>query len=92
MNRIARTYGPRGLYVLGVNVGTRDTLENARRYVKEFDVPYPSVFDADGEIGRAYWLVGHPYLVLIDRKGIVRHRMFYLKEEQMEGYFEELNR
>ncbi len=69
---IYRTYHPRGLEVLGVNLTSQDDLAEVRRFVAAFDLPFPILLDHNGRAERSYALVGVPTTVFIDREGIIQ--------------------
>lgn len=52
---------------LGVDI--LDSREAAREFILEFDWPYPSVFDPNGEIRDRLGYVGQPVTVVYDREG-----------------------
>lgn len=52
---------------LGVDI--LDTRPAARQFILEFDWPYPSVFDPEGEIRDGLGYVGQPVTVLYDASG-----------------------
>lgn len=63
--RIAKAGGT----VLGVTVD--DSSPDSQAFVEEFDLPFPSLRDVDGELGEAYGRTGVPETFLIDRRGRV---------------------
>lgn len=52
-----------------VGVDILDSREPARDFILDFDWPYPSVFDPDGEIRDGLGYVGQPVTVIYDRRG-----------------------
>jgi cytochrome c biogenesis protein CcmG, thiol:disulfide interchange protein DsbE len=52
---------------LGVDI--LDNREDARRFILEFDWPYPSVFDPDGAIRDGLGYLGQPVTIVYDRHG-----------------------
>lgn len=60
-----------GLVVVGVN--QQETAETARAFTEQFDVTYPIVLDADGQVSGAYRVsTGLPVSFLIDPEGVIR--------------------
>ncbi len=55
--RAARTYGRR-VQFLGIDI--LDTIDAATAFQQEFHIPYPSVFDPNGDIRDALGLLGQP--------------------------------
>ena len=59
------------LVVVGVN--QQETAEEARAFTDQFDVTYPIVLDADGQVSGAYRVsTGLPVSFLIDPEGVIR--------------------
>jgi thiol-disulfide isomerase/thioredoxin len=52
-----------------VGVDILDDREAARQFILEYDWPYPSVFDPDGEIRDRLGYIGQPVTVVYDRDG-----------------------
>jgi cytochrome c biogenesis protein CcmG, thiol:disulfide interchange protein DsbE len=44
----------RGKQVAFLGVDSRDVRDDAERFLRRYPVPYPSFFDADGEVARAF--------------------------------------
>ncbi len=55
--------------VLGVTVD--DSSPDSQAFVEEFDLPFPSLRDVDGELGEDYGRTGVPETFVIDRQGRV---------------------
>ncbi len=64
-----RTYKDRGVVFIGVDYV--DTDANARAYLKEFGITYPSGPDLGTTISQAYRIKGVPETYLISKEGIV---------------------
>lgn len=54
-----------------VGVDILDDRGSAREFILEFDWPYPSLFDPDGEIRDGLGYVGQPITIVYDRDGRV---------------------
>jgi thiol-disulfide isomerase/thioredoxin len=52
---------------LGVDI--LDVREDAREFIREFDWPYPHVFDPNGEIRDGLGYLGQPVTIVYDREG-----------------------
>lgn len=63
-----KTYGPRGVRFLGVNV-RRDQRAAAKAFLEEFAVTYPSLYDPDSTVAHAFGLRFMPGTYVIDRQG-----------------------
>lgn len=67
LERIWQKYKGQGVQFLGINF--RDTEANARAYMDEFKVTYPSIFNPPGDIAHQYTVAAVPTTVLIDKEG-----------------------
>ncbi len=63
-------YGPKGLRIVGVSSEDRPDIQ---QFIDAHPLAYAIARDAEAKIGRDYFLLGVPMLVVIDRTGIVRH-------------------
>jgi cytochrome c biogenesis protein CcmG/thiol:disulfide interchange protein DsbE len=60
--------------VYGLNY--KDTRQDARRWLASFGDPYvASAFDEDGRVGIEWGVYGVPETFVIDRKGVIRHKL-----------------
>ena len=75
--RLANETKDRGVRFLGVD--TRDNLSSAQAFVKKYKVPYPSLFDDDGQTLLMFRGVIPtaviPSTVVVDRQGLVAARI-----------------
>lgn len=60
-------YNQKGLIMLNIDI--MESEEKAAAFSRKYDVPYPTLLDKDGTIGKNYGVVGVPVKVLIDREG-----------------------
>jgi cytochrome c biogenesis protein CcmG/thiol:disulfide interchange protein DsbE len=59
--------------IVGLNY--KDTIPEARRWLKQFGDPYVvSAVDADGRVGIDYGVYGVPETFVVDQDGIIRHK------------------
>ena len=70
LERVARTYGDRGVRFVGVF--ERDDAAKGRAWVKEFGVTYPSIADPSGSFADDFALFGLPDTFVIDPNGTIR--------------------
>ena len=70
--RIANEYGPKGLYVLGVDVS--DKPENHARAVQELGIKYPQLIDSENRCCDLYGINGIPHILLIAPDGTILAR------------------
>ena len=88
LTRLAEEYEGQVAFI-GVNFD--DGHAAALEYLREFDVPYPSVFDPDGKITAEFLVPYLPATVLAGRDGELRYRLAGAQtEETIRGYLEEL--
>ncbi len=71
---IYRDYRAQGLEILGINLTSQDDLDEVRKFLEEFDLPFPILLDPDGRAERDYRILGVPTTVFITHEGIV-HRV-----------------
>src|SRR4051812_29978393 len=67
LERTQRSLQRRGATVLGVNI--QDATEDALRYVRRFDLTYPSVRDVDRKFARRFGTNQYPETFVVDRDG-----------------------
>lgn len=75
--QVANGWRSRGVRFLGVDV--RDERSAAKAFVRQYDVPYPSLFDGDGTVTLAFRNVppsAVPATFVFDRKGRIAARAF----------------
>jgi len=65
------TYAPAGLVVVGVSLD--ETTDKARDFLRKSGVGVRNVVDASRQLGSAYDVDSVPFVVLIDRDGVVRY-------------------
>lgn len=89
LDRVARRFAGRGVVVVGVST-SGDDWRRAVEFAKSMNLSYPSVFDGDDAVGRAYHVRQLPTLVVVDRDGriaAVRDRL--VKEDDLEQLIED---
>ena len=69
-----------------VGVLYQDAPDNARKFVDEFGVPYPTLLDPDGRTAIDYGLTGIPETFFVDRAGVIRaHQVGALTQADLES-------
>lgn len=68
-----KKYRERGVRFVGINV--RDASANAKAFVNEYDVTYPSVVDDDQRIAHRFRVLYPPSTFILDRRGRVAVRI-----------------
>lgn len=83
MVKLAKELGPKGVVFFGITTKQKEdpNWEKTRAVLKEHNVPYPTLVDADGTVSKAYGVRGIPHTVIIDRDGIVRGEMIGARGE-----------
>ena len=70
------------MLIVGVNI--QDTEEDARVYLKGFDITYPNGLDRHGKVTVDYGIIGLPVTFFVNRDGIVERRWVgAINESQM---------
>jgi thiol-disulfide isomerase/thioredoxin len=67
---LARSLAPRGVRFLGINY--LDDPDAARAWVREFDVPYPSLHDRSGRTAADLGYPALPDTYVVDAAGTIR--------------------
>jgi DsbE subfamily thiol:disulfide oxidoreductase len=74
---------------LGINY--RDDLDAAKDWVREFDVPYPSLYDRSGKTAADLGYPALPDTYVVDREGTIRWVVFGATDEaQLTGLIEDV--
>ena len=73
LEQLSKTYAPRGVKFLGVNI--RDTRANALAHANEFGVTYPLFFNPDSTVAYRFRVVFIPETYVLDRGGQVAARV-----------------
>lgn len=59
---------PEGLVVLGI---TQESPAQVAPFVREHEMNYPVLYDADGTVAESYGIQGYPTVVIVDREGSI---------------------
>jgi peroxiredoxin len=68
--QVHETYSLRGLVVVYINI--MEPAKKVARFAQTNSITYRVLLDENGEVSRAYNVVGVPMIVLLDREGIVK--------------------
>lgn len=83
LNRGWQRHGPEGVLYLGLNM--QDLESDARRFIQEFEIGFPSVRERGDEIARSYGATGIPETYFIDRQGgVVAHVIGVITDQQLD--------
>ncbi len=75
-------FGRSGVLFLGLNM--QDLTGDARDFLDEFDITYPTIRDPSNEVARSYGAAGIPETYFISARGrVVSHVIGVLSEEQL---------
>lgn len=74
LNRLNKTYAPKGVQFFGVYSNHDDDESAIRQHLREYRYPFRAVHDPDGLIAMQLGATMTPQVVLIDTEGIVRYR------------------
>ena len=81
LEEVWRESGPNGVLVLGLNM--QDIRDDARSFLDEFAVTYPSVRDPGNDAARAYGTTGLPETYFVSPAGeVVAHAVGVISAEQ----------
>ena len=72
LERSWRAYRDRGVLVVGVDI--QDTVEAARKFMRDFGLSFPNAPDPTGKVSVDYGTYGVPETFFIDRRGRIRAR------------------
>jgi cytochrome c biogenesis protein CcmG/thiol:disulfide interchange protein DsbE len=67
-----RAYRDRETVVVGIDI--QDTVEAARKFIRDFGLSFPNARDATGRVSVDYGVYGVPETFFIDRRGRIRHK------------------
>lgn len=85
INRLAAEFEPKGVTVVGINIGESDA--RIAEGIKEFGIKYAVAKDKDTSVSKSYKVIGTPTVVFLNRKGEVQ----YFGNELPKDYAEKLN-
>jgi peroxiredoxin len=54
INELMKKYQQQGMEFIGINVGMNDTEKKARKYMKDYKITFPVVFDKTGALSEKY--------------------------------------
>ncbi|HEY0492375.1 MAG TPA: TlpA disulfide reductase family protein [Candidatus Dormibacteraeota bacterium] len=70
LNKLAAEYATKGVQFYGVDMLDHDRAQ-ARAFVQEFKVAYPSLYDDSGSVAASYEVDAPPSTILVNSKGII---------------------
>ena len=75
--------------VLAINIGVNDSLPNTHKYIRDYQINYPVMFDETSQVSALFNVVGTPVFVIISVKGEILYRSHRYPEE-VEATFESI--
>ena len=70
---VYQKYRDQGLVILAVNV--RQDRDTAQKFIGKLDISYAALLDTEGEVARAYGVMGLPTTFFIDGEGVLQKRI-----------------
>jgi cytochrome c biogenesis protein CcmG/thiol:disulfide interchange protein DsbE len=78
-----RRHGPEGVLYLGLDM--QDVTDDARAFLAEFGITYPTIRDQSNEVARSYGATGIPETYFVSAEGrIVSHVIGVVSAEQLD--------
>jgi cytochrome c biogenesis protein CcmG, thiol:disulfide interchange protein DsbE len=75
-------FGPSGVLFLGLNM--QDLTDDARDFLEEFSITYPTIREPSNEVARSYGATGIPETYFISGRGrVVSHVIGVLSQDQL---------
>lgn len=75
IERLYRTYGPKGLRVVAVSIDDPGTDAAIRSYVHDMGMTFDVLHDPAGNIEHEYQVTGYPETVIVGKDGIIRKKI-----------------
>lgn len=71
INRLASEFEPKGVRVVGINIGESDA--RVAEGIKDFGIKYTVAKDKDTSVAKTYKVIGTPTILFLSRKGKVQY-------------------
>ncbi len=75
IERLYKTYGPKGLKVVAVSIDDPGTEAGIRAFAQDMGLSFEILHDSTGQIQHAYETTGYPETVIIGRDGVIRKKI-----------------
>jgi len=83
LKRVYEEYkGQFNLY--SVNITNKDTLNDAKSFVKQYDLPFPVLLDKAGKVTDLYRVSFYPTSFIIDRNGVITSTVNIVDAKELE--------
>jgi peroxiredoxin len=74
MVRFYKDHSSKKMELLAVNLTSSDSVEDAKKFAKEYKLPFPVLLDKDGTVGDTYRTVTIPTTFVIGPDGIIKQK------------------
>lgn len=85
IERLYRSYGPRGLAVVAVSIDDPGSEPAIRAFVHDMGMTFQVLHDSTGQIERAYQTTGYPETVIVGKDGVIRKKVAGAMDWDSEG-------
>lgn len=85
IERLYRTYGPKGLRVVAVSIDDPGTEPAIRAFVHDMGMTFDVLHDPAGKIEHEYQATGYPETVIIGKDGVIRKKVAMAIDWDSEG-------
>lgn len=85
IERLYKTYGPKGLRVVAVSIDDPGTDPAIRAFVREMGMTFDVLHDPAGKIEHSYQVTGYPETVIIGKDGVIRKKVAMAIDWDTEG-------
>lgn len=75
IEKLQRTYGPKGLKIVAVSIDDPGTDAQIREFAKSFGLTFEILHDPENVIRQTYQLTGYPETFVIGRDGVIRKKV-----------------
>jgi thiol-disulfide isomerase/thioredoxin len=74
----------------GINTTNKDDIEDAKKFVKQYKLPFPILLDKDGKVSDQFRFSVIPTSFLVDRNGVVVEVIHVLSPKELERKIKKL--
>lgn len=85
IERLYRTYAPKGLKVVAVSIDDPGTDNGIRQFAHDMGMTFEILHDTTGQVQKAYETTGVPETVIIGRDGVIRKKIAAATDWDTEG-------
>jgi len=85
IERLYKTYGPKGLRVVAVSIDDSASDANIRDFVRQMGMTFDVLHDPAGKIEQAYQVTGYPETVIVGKDGVIRKKVAMAIDWDSEG-------